>query len=88
MDDESKMAWIGTWLTKAFDGVIFKGAIMSYNAPYFEILYEDGDVEEISLTDLKRLLATERKRIRIAEREQTKKEKEINGDEQKVNTYN
>eukprot|EP01035_Chromulina_nebulosa_P002821 gene2821-3855_t len=83
MDDESKMAWVGTWFHKEFDGMIFRGAVMSYKPPYYEILYDDGDVEEISLTDLKKLLATDRQRIRVAEREQTKKKNGANRDEQK-----
>ena len=80
MEDESRMAWIGTWFTKEFDGVVFKGAVMSYSAPYYEILYQDGDVEEVSFTELQKLLATERKRIRKAEMEQRSLEME-----QKVN---
>ena len=86
MDDESKMAWVGTWFHKEFDGKIFRGAVMSYKPPYYEILYDDGDVEELSLTDLKKLLATDRQRIRVAEREQTKKENGANRDELKVKT--
>jgi hypothetical protein len=86
MDDESKLARVGTWFHTEVDGVIFRGAVMSYDPPYYEIVYEDGDVEEMSLTDLKKLLATDRQRIRVAEREQAKKETGANRDELKVKT--
>lgn len=73
--DESKMALIGTEIQKEFNGVMFKGTVRSYNAPYYEVVYDDGDFEEIPLTDLKKLLATERRRIREAESAQRQMEK-------------
>ena len=81
MDDESKLSWVGTWFTKEFDGLILKGAVMSFNAPYYEILYEDGDAEELSLTEIKKLLASERRRIRDAEREYKRQEIDKNKEE-------
>ena len=64
MPDESKMQWIGTCIRKEFEEGLFKGIVVSYKEPYYVVKYDDGDAEEISLTEILKLRATERKRLR------------------------
>jgi len=39
-----------------FDGKAFFGMVVSFNHPFFSIVYEDADFEEVSKSDLKKVL--------------------------------
>jgi hypothetical protein len=47
---------IGKNITKKFDGVEFEGEVVSFDAPYYLVRYRDGDEEELSFKEIRRLL--------------------------------
>ena len=46
----------GTMIQKSFNGKIFKGKIESYKKPYYQILYEDGDTEDMNHREISKFL--------------------------------
>lgn len=48
--------FIGCYVRKLFDGKHYFGVIAGWNAPWYTVVYEDSDAEELTLSVVKRLL--------------------------------
>jgi superfamily II DNA or RNA helicase len=56
-EEKAPSALIGRTVGKEFaDYGYFEGKVVAYNAPFFEVLYSDGDSEEYELAELQQLL--------------------------------
>jgi hypothetical protein len=47
---------LGTKTIKNFDGQLFLGSVNKYSSPYYKILYEDGDEEDLTHAEVTKLL--------------------------------
>ena len=48
--------FVGQRVRRKFGNGFYVGDITGYDKPFFQILYEDGDEEEMNLTEVKRFL--------------------------------
>jgi hypothetical protein len=55
-DNEEPPQLIGKFVRKLFGGKPFFGLVVSFEHPYFSIVYEDADFEEVSRVDLMKVL--------------------------------
>ena len=62
--------FIGCEVEKSFDGCLYRGIVVAHDEPYFLVEYDDGDSEELSTTELKKLLGQQ-------DRKRQKTEKDI-----------
>mmetsp|Transcript_26341 Transcript_26341/g.76802 ORF Transcript_26341/g.76802 Transcript_26341/m.76802 type:complete len:366 (-) Transcript_26341:256-1353(-) len=50
------MSLVGRTISKEFDDGMFQGTVTSFHAPYYHVVYDDGDEEDFSEKDLRPLL--------------------------------
>jgi hypothetical protein len=50
--------WVHVRIVKLFPQGLFSGTITAYEAPYWHVVYDDGDREDIDLAELKSLVTT------------------------------
>ena len=55
-DVNNPQNFVGQRVRRKFGNDFYVGDITDYDKPFFQILYEDGDEEEMNLTEVKRFL--------------------------------